>query len=103
MAYKFTTHTIPLDAAGGEGFTVEIKDPKALPWGTMKKLSTGNASAEETEGILTKLIVNWNLEDDEGKKLPIPKDDLSVFDEVPTGIIVHIVQQATGLLDVPKP
>lgn len=103
MAYKFETHTIPLDAAGGEGFTVEIKDPKSLPWGTMKKLASGNASPDETEGILTKLIVNWNLENDEGKQLPIPKDDPNVFDEVPTGIIVYIVQQATGLLEVPKP
>lgn len=97
-----------------EGFWVEIRNPKLLPFGEKRRLfapappvvAEDNAEqaqrkAEMAEERLVRivkgLITAWNLtavDDPDGAVLPIPREDAEAFDRAPD--IVLAVFEAVG-------
>ena len=83
--------------------TTEVKIPNTdivievkteLSWFEQKECMKLIKEEDIGEYLITKLIVNWNLEDDDGKFLPIEKNNIR---RLPSDIILPIVSQLTKI------
>jgi len=71
---------------------IEVKTE--LSWFEQEECVKYKKEEEVGEYLITKLIVNWNLEGEDGKSLPIEQD---VIRRLPADIILPIVAQLTKI------
>jgi hypothetical protein len=88
---KNTTMTFDLKELDEDfaGYTVTLKNPKYLPFGEASKFADEDGITA-LKNALAALIVNWNLDDESGNILPLPKDDISSLDKVPAIIVNYL-------------
>lgn len=98
---RFQTHVITLDELDANHLFVEVRSPGVLPWGYMKKLSK-NPDPELIDDMLKRLIVDWNLTDENGNVYPIPSEKPEVLDEIPSGVLTVVLERLTELTQVNK-
>lgn len=84
MSERQATRRVPSESVQGEGsFVVFAK----MKWGEAKKIraQAKDPEVDETEFMqdcLVKYIKDWDWVDDDGNRLPVPKDDPGVIDEL---------------------
>jgi len=84
-----------------EGQWIEIKS--SATWGTFRKLQkAGAGDLDLVNETLSKLIVDWNLVDDDCQPLPKPHKNPDAFDEVEIGAMTQIVKHLHGWGDLLK-
>ena len=84
MAQRQATRTVKSDAVQGEGSYVILKKTK---YGEAKDLRSKakDENVDEFEFLreyFVHYIVDWDWVDDEGKRLPLPKDTPAVVDDL---------------------
>lgn len=98
------TVRIDLSEPLGPGCFAEVRHPKLLPYAVSRRAAQ---AADPAATLLAAVVVAWNLEDPAtGQPLPVPGDDLSVVDRVPTAAVVAILETVNELSKppaVPKP
>ncbi|AFK87703.1 hypothetical protein Tsac_2850 [Thermoanaerobacterium phage THSA-485A] len=72
-----------------EGYTVTMKNPKYLPFGEASKFANEDGMTA-LKNALAALIISWNLDDENGNILPLPKDDPTSLDKVPAIIVNYL-------------
>src|SRR5450631_1701369 len=82
-AYEVTINKI-LTVGRGRGYRAELaeitaKDPEG---------KDPNSAMDRTEVILFYAIVDWNLDDDDGVKIPVTRENMSVVDMEDSRIII---------------
>jgi hypothetical protein len=109
MGYKLpATITLDLPADIADGLWIKIRNPKMIPWSTMKQFlkmasAPGDSGSmrfdpDAAQDLATSMIVDWNLPsmDGDGMILSIPSKDPSSWEKVPSSAIVTLVLQAMG-------
>lgn len=107
------TERLDLAKEFGEGFAgywIDVVQMSWLPTRITRELSEMNQRAYPTDSdatgldtlqneVLVKtleiLVKDWNL-DNEGVKLPLPKEDATIVDELPMAFIQAIIQASGG-------
>jgi hypothetical protein len=97
------TKAFDFAAIGAPELKCTIIDPKSLKYGRLRQLIAGSGN-DEGRGVelVTELVVDWNLTDDDGKPLPLPKDKPEVLDELTIEVIELIARQIMEGIQPPK-
>ncbi len=54
---------------------------------------------EKLEAMLAEAIVDWNWTDENGRPLPLPKEDHTVFEDMPENELAFLLRVFLGQID----
>ncbi len=104
MPFAKKTKTFDFGPIGAPEFSCTIVDPKSLKYGMLRGITTEAQANYEARGmrVVQELVVSWNLTDDAGNPLPVPREKPEVLDELPVEAIQFIAQQIQEGVNPPK-
>ena len=112
---RIPTDHIDLADLGYEGYWIEM--PRSIKEGFLHDFANlSNGNGEDADGSqaraanikILELVTDWNIDDDDGKTLPLMKTlkdqkaKEKVVAELPVDLIVHIAQRMAGTVNVPE-
>jgi len=98
MPKRQSVKKYPCDEVQGEGSWVVLSAVKVREIRVLRKLGD-DPKFDEFEGgveLLTKHIVDWNWQDDNGEPLPKPRETADVIDELTNGETEFLVNLLIG-------
>ncbi len=102
MPFTEQKRTFDFGPLGAPEFNCTIRDPKILKYREVKAFRQAGEDEEALLRAMAPLIVQWNLIDDQGRPLPLPKDQPSVLEDLPVGVLEHIAREIMKSLTPPN-
>lgn len=88
--------TIDLSEIGLDGYWVKARTSASMSPGRFKRLLDQidqNDPLGQQKVSMQEWVVDWNLPDEDGKPLPIPRKSDAWLDIVPIGVVTFIMQK----------
>lgn len=99
MPKRRTVKEVDASEVQGEGAIVVISGVKVKEIRRIRTLANSEKDVDEFEmglELVAKHIIDWNWVDDAGERLPTPKEDPSVIDELTDEEAVFLTQLLIG-------
>lgn len=99
--------TVPMPDDIADGLWIKIHHPRRLPFEAVQRFialapkgatEDANFDVEGARDLTTSLIVDWNFPDDDGAGaiLPLPSQDVSVWEKIPAMDVINAVFGVLG-------
>lgn len=96
---KKLKYRITLDDFGMPEYWIDVIPIVALPYKTVRQMSPETIKDDDFMNIMAQCIIDWNIVDENGNRLPLPSEDINSIYELPAAMINYIADKI-GNVDI---